>query len=154
MGFCMNYWLLKSEPEVYSIDDLKRDKKTFWDGVRNYQARNFLRDSLKLGDMVLFYHSNADPTGIAGFAKVVKEGYPDPTATDPKHDHFDPKSNPDNPTWYGVDIQFVKKAKRVLPLAELKGIAGLEKMALLQKGQRLSVQPVTAKEFKIIEGLL
>jgi predicted RNA-binding protein with PUA-like domain len=149
----LNYWLLKSEPDVYSIDDLKRDKKTFWDGVRNYQARNFLRDSLKNGDLVLFYHSNAEPPGVAGLAKVVREGYPDPTAFDPKDSHYDPKSDPANPTWYVVDVQFVKKAKSVVGLPELKQTKGLEKMVLLQKGSRLSVQPVTATEFAIVSRM-
>jgi predicted RNA-binding protein with PUA-like domain len=146
----MNYWLVKSEPEVYSIDDLARDKTTYWDGVRNYQARNFMRDKMRPGDRVLFYHSNAEPSGIAGVAEVVKKGYPDPTAFDPKDHHYDPDSDPKNPAWYVVDLRFVKKLPRLLSLEELKGLEGLEKMPLLQRGQRLSVQPVSGAEWDII----
>ncbi len=145
-----NYWLIKSEPGVYSIDDLKRDGKTYWDGVRNYQARNFLRDQMKPGDKAFFYHSNADPSGIAGICEAASEGYPDPSAFDPKDHHYDSKSAKDHPVWYVVDIQFVKKFRRLLPLEELRKIQGLEKMALLKRGQRLSVQPVSAKEWRII----
>lgn len=148
-----NYWLMKSESEVYSIDDLKHDGKTFWDGVRNYQARNFMRDTMKKGDEVFFYHSNSDPTGIAGIAAVVKEGYPDATAFDPKDHHFDPKSKKDSPAWYGVDIQFKKKFKQVITLEALKKNQALKDMPLLQRGQRLSVQPVTAKQWDIISEL-
>lgn len=132
-----NYWLLKSEPEAYSIDDLSRDKATYWDGVRNYQARNFLRDSIKKGDLVFFYHSNAEPPGIAGIAEVTKEGYPDPK----------------EPTWYVVEIRFVKKFKSLIPLEELKKVPALAKMPLLQRGQRLSVQPVSEKEWKAINEI-
>lgn len=149
----MAIWLLKSEPEVYSIDDLKRDKRTLWDGVRNYQARNTLRDDMQVGDAVLFYHSNAEPPAIAGVAKIVKAGYPDPTAFDPRHKYYDPKSKADAPTWYAVDIAFVKKLAAPLGLPALKATKGLEKMALLQKGSRLSVQPVTEAEYKIIARL-
>lgn len=149
----MNHWLMKSEPNVYSIDDLKRDKTTYWEGVRNYQARNFLRDSIKKGDKVFFYHSNAEPPGIAGIAEVSKSGYPDPEAFNKKSKYFDAKSKKEKPTWYVVDLKFVKKFKDILPLNELKGVKGLEKMPLLQKGSRLSVQPVSEKEWKIIEKL-
>lgn len=145
-----HYWLMKVEPDSYSIDDLARDEKTRWEGVRNYQARNFLRDSIKKGDFVFFYHSNAEPSGIVGIAEVVREGYPDPSAYDPKDVHYDPKSKRDNPTWYVVDIAFVQKFKRLIPLQEMKAIAGLEKMLVLQRGQRLSVQPVTPKEWEIV----
>lgn len=144
---------MKSEPGAYSIDDLRRDKKTFWDGVRNFQARNFLRDSIKKGDLALFYHSNAEPSGIAGIAEVAREGYPDVSAFDPKDIHFDPASKKERPTWYEVDIKFVEKFNRLISLEELKKVKGLEKMLLLQKGQRLSVQPVTEREWSIIKRL-
>lgn len=145
----MNYWLLKSEESCYSIDDLKKDKKTFWDGVRNYQARNFMRD-MKKGDLAFFYHSNSNPTGIAGVAKVVKESYPDHTAWDKKDAHYDPKSTKEKPLWDMVDIQFVKKFKEVIPLSKLREQKGLRDMKILQKGSRLSVTPVTKKEFDLI----
>lgn len=148
----VNYWLVKSEPEVFSFAELQKapKKTTYWDGVRNYQARNTLRDSMKKGDLVFFYHSNAEETGIAGICEVVREGYPDHTALDPKHDHFDEKSKADAPTWYMVDVRAVKAFPQVLTLAELKGMKGLEKMPLLQKGSRLSVQPVSASEWTLI----
>lgn len=145
---------MKSEPSIYSIDALERGKVTFWDGVRNFQARNFLRDSLKEGDLVFFYHSNAEPSGIAGIAEVVREGYPDASAFDLKDGHFDPASKREKPTWYGVDIRFVKKFNRLLSLEELKKVKGLEKMLLLKRGQRLSVQPVSALEWETINGLI
>ncbi len=150
----MQYWLMKSEPSVYSIDDLARDGKTMWDGVRNYQARNFMRDQMKAGDQVFFYHSNAEPSGIAGIAKVEGKAYPDPTAFDKKDVHFDPKSKKDSPTWYLVDLAFVKKFKKILSLEELKKIKGLDGMLLLQKGSRLSVQPVLEKHWKTILELI
>lgn len=148
----MNHWLLKSEPEMTSYADLAKAPKrtTYWDGVRNYQARNTLRDLMKKGDLCFFYHSNADPTGIAGICEVVREGYPDFTAFDPKHEHYDPKSRPESPTWYMVDVKAVRAMPRIITLAELKGLKGLERMVLLQKGSRLSVQPVTAKEWAVI----
>ncbi len=148
----MNYWLVKSEESCYSIDDLKRDKKTYWDGVRNYQARNFMRD-MKKGDLVLFYHSNSKEIGIAGVAKVAKEAYPDFTAWDNKHEHFDRKSPKDNPRWDMVDIGFVQKFAKVIPLDELKKQNTLTDMRILQRGNRLSVTPVTAKEFNIVQKL-
>lgn len=150
-----NYWLLKSEEEVFSIQDLAKapKKTTYWDGVRNYQARNFLRDSFKLGDLIFFYHSNSEPSAIAGIAEVVKEGYPDHTAFDPDDVHFDPKSDKAKPTWYMIDVRHVETFKKPLPLELLRQIPGLSEMALLQKGSRLSVQPVTAKEWKIITDL-
>lgn len=146
------YWLVKSEPDVFSIDALAsaEDQTTFWDGVRNYQARNTMRDDMKVGDLVLYYHSNAKPPGIAGVAKVVREGYPDHTAFDPQDKHFDPKSKKSEPTWYMVDIQLVEKFKRELPLPELKATPELDGMVLLQKGSRLSVQPVREAEFKTV----
>ena len=149
------FWLLKSEPEVFSIADLEAapGRTTFWDGVRNYQARNFLRDGMRVGDGVLFYHSNADPPAIAGLAEVVRAGYPDHTAFDPASDHYDPKSRPDAPTWFMVDVRHVKTFARPLGLDQLRAVKGLEGMELLRKGSRLSVQPVTAAEWKIITGL-
>ena len=146
------YWLVKSEPSVFSFDDLLARPKqtTHWDGVRNFQARNTMRDDMKKGDLVFFYHSSADPTAIVGVAEVVREGYPDPTALDPKDAHFDPKSKADAPSWYMVDLKAVEPLKRPIPLGELRTMKGLEKMTLLQKGSRLSVQPVTEQEWKII----
>jgi predicted RNA-binding protein with PUA-like domain len=148
-----NYWLFKSEPDCYSFDDLKRDGKTFWSGVRNYQARNFLRDSIKVGDGVLFYHSSCDPMAIAGTAEVVKEGYPDPTAFDPKDDHFDPKSDPANPVWFMVDVKYKKAFPTPVTREALKAEKGLAKMVLLQQGSRLSIQPVTADEWRIVHQI-
>ena len=149
------FWLLKSEPGAFSIDDLaaEKNKITCWDGVRNYQARNFMRDDMKIGDKVLFYHSNAKPPGVVGTAKIVKESYPDFTAFDAKNKHFDPKSKQDSPTWFMVDIKLDKKFKRLIPLDELKAIKPLDGMVLLQKGSRLSVQPVSKKHFELIVKL-
>lgn len=151
----MNYWLAKSEPEEFSIDDLKaRPGKTeHWDGVRNYQARNFMRDDMKKGDLVFFYHSNCETPGIVGVAKVVKEGYPDHTAFDPDDKHYDPKSDPDKPRWMMVDVKYVRKFRRTLSLAELKLCTPLQDMRLLQKGNRLSVMPVKKKEWDYIMQL-
>lgn len=148
------YWLMKSEPGVFSIDDLMKspDKTTCWDGVRNYQARNFMRDEMKTGDLILFYHSGKTPS-VVGIARVVKEGYPDDSAWNNQHDHFDSKSTPENPIWYRVDIQFEKKFSKPLELKELRKINGLENMMLLKKGMRLSVQPLTKEEFEIIASL-
>jgi predicted RNA-binding protein with PUA-like domain len=150
-----SYWLVKSEPSVFSFDDLMAlpKKLTHWDGVRNFQARNTLRDKMKKGDLVLFYHSSADPTAVVGVAEVAREGYPDHTAFDPKDSHFDPKSDPSDPTWFQVDLRGVEAFKRPVTLAELRGTKGLEKMVLLQKGSRLSVQPVSEKEWAIIHRL-
>lgn len=147
-----NYWLVKSEPEVFSISDLATaaKKTTCWDGVRNYQARNTLRDQMKKGDLVFFYHSNADPSAIAGIAEVVREGYPDHTAFDKDDVHYDPKSDPSSPTWYMVEIRHVETFKQPLGLEELRTLKGLDDMVLLQKGSRLSVQPVTEKQWNII----
>jgi len=143
---------VKSEPDVFSFADLLKapKKTTCWDGVRNYQARNTLRDQMKQGDRLFYYHSNAEPSGIAGICEVVREGYPDHTAFDPTDPHFDPKSRRDEPTWYMVDVRAVAAFPRLVTLAELKGVKGLEKMALVQKGSRLSVQPVTRKEWEIV----
>ena len=150
----MKYWLMKSEPSAFSIQDLKRKKSEPWDGVRNYQARNFMRDEMSPGDLVLFYHSNAEPSGIAGIAKIKGPSRPDPTAFDPKNIHFDPSSDPKNPRWWLVDVEFVRAAQQVISLATLRDTDGLEDMQVLRKGQRLSVMPVTAQEFRIIEKLL
>ena len=147
----MGYWLMKSEPDVYSIDDLERDGSESWDGVRNYQARNFMR-AMKKGDRVLYYHSNARPSGVVGVAEVAREHYPDPTALDPQSDYFDPKSSPANNRWSLVDIGFKKKARRVISLEELKGMAALKDMVLLNNS-RLSVQPVTAAQWKLITSI-
>lgn len=149
------YWLLKTEPTTFSFDDLWNAPKrtTFWDGVRNFQARNTLRDRMKAGDGVFIYHSSTDPTGIVGIAEVVREGYPDPTAFDPKDSHYDPKSKRESPTWYVVDVKAVERIDPIITLQELKDVKGLEKMVLLQRGSRLSVQPVSAEEWKIITGL-
>lgn len=147
------YWLIKSEPEVYSIDDLEKDKQIFWDGVRNYQARNFMRDEMKKGDMVIFYHSNTEPPGAVGICEVVKEGYPDFTAFDPDDKHYDPKSKEDNPTWIMVDVKFVKKFKKPVSISEIKENPKLKNMKLVQRGNRLSVMPVTKSEFDEISKM-
>ena len=150
MARAKRYWLLKCEPEAYSIDDLERDGEATWEGVRNFQARNTMRDDMKVGDGVLFYASNAEPSGVTGVAEVSREGYPDPYAFQKGHKYFDPKSDPENPTWYMVDIRFVEKFPEIVPLAELKAAKGLAKMVVTQKGSRLSVQPVTRKEHEIV----
>lgn len=148
----MKYWLMKTEPDVYSISDLAADKNqtTHWDGVRNYQARNFMRDEMKLGDRVLVYHSNANPPGVAGVAKVVKESYPDFTSWDPNDKHYDEKSSEESPRWFMVDIQLERQFADVISLSDLRELKGLEEMELLRKGSRLSVQPVRKKEFERI----
>ena len=150
MSKSVQYWLMKTEPSSYSIDDLVRDQKTFWSGVRNYQARNFIRDTIKSGDLALIYHSSAEPPGVAGIARVIKEGYPDPTALDQKDDHFDPKATSQNPIWYGVGIAIVKKLKRFISLEEIKKQKELENMMVVKKGARLSIQPVEKVHFKLI----
>lgn len=149
------YWLMKSEPGVFSIDDLQRAERqtTCWDGVRNYQARNFLRDQLKAGDGVLFYHSSAEPPGIAGEAVVDREGYPDPTAFDPNDVHFGAKSDPARPTWYAVDVKFVRACRKVITLDRLRGLPALRSMVVLKRG-RLSVQPVTPEQWRAVMALL
>ena len=146
----MRYWLMKSEPSDYSIEDLERDQIEGWDGIRNYQARNILRDDIKMGDLVIFYHSNAKPSGPAGVMEIVKEGYPDETALDPAELHYDPKATEEKNVWVQVDIKFVSKFSRVIPLKELRTTAGLEEMVILRKGNRLSVTPITQQEFEII----
>jgi predicted RNA-binding protein with PUA-like domain len=148
----MAYWLFKSEPTAYSFNNLlaEPDQTTGWDGVRNYQARNFLRDQVKLGDGVLFYHSSADPPCVAGIAEVVREGHPDPTAFAAGSDHYDPKSDPENPTWYQVSIKAVRAIDPPLGLSELGAVPELAGMELLRKGSRLSIQPVTKEEWHTI----
>ena len=138
---------MKNEPSDYSIDDLKRAKCEPWDGVRNYQARNFMRDEMRVGDGVLFYHSSTDPPGIAGIAKVCSKPYPDKTAFDKSDKHFDPKSKKDDPTWYLVDVCFVKKFKNFISLNELKADPRFEGMMVTKKGSRLSIQSVSKKHF-------
>jgi len=147
------YWLMKCEPGAYSIDDLERDGEASWEGVRNFQARNLLRDDVKVGDGVLFYASNAEPSGVTGIAEVARAGYPDPFAFKRGHKYYDPKSDPRDPTWYSVDIRFVEKFPEIVPLATLKATPGLAAMRVVQKGSRLSVQPVTAREFEIVRRL-
>jgi len=151
-AMAIRYWLLKSEPESFSIDDLQRAPKqtTFWNGVRNYQARNLLRDEIKVGDGVIFYHSNADPAAAVGLAEVVRAGYPDDTQFDPKSDYYDPDAKADDPRWFMVDIKFKEKFVRPLSLEVLRTIPALTDMVLLRRGSRLSVQPVTAAEWKAI----
>lgn len=151
----MKYWLMKTEPDVFSIDDLIQAPKqtTYWDGVRNYQARNYMRDEMAVGDGVLIYHSNAEPPAVVGTAIIAKSAYPDWTAWDKSDPHYDPKTDPQNPRWFMVDVQFESKLARPLPLHELRTVAALEGMVLLQKGSRLSVQPVTKKQFTTIVKL-
>lgn len=147
------YWLVKSEPGVYSIDDLARDKRTFWNGVRNHRARNILRDEMKVGDLVFFYHSNADPSAIVGVARVASAAKADPTQFDKDdEDAFDPKSKKEKATWWGVDVEFVEKLARPVTLHEVKANAKLQEMGLV-KLARLSVQPVRAAEWKTVLGM-
>lgn len=148
----MNYWLMKSEPDVFSFDDLKaRPKQTEpWDGVRNYQARNFMRDDMKVGDLILFYHSNAKPPGVAGIAEVASKPYSDPTAFDKQSKYYDPKSDPDSPRWMLIDVKYHADMKRLVSLEEMKAMPALEEMRVLQRGSRLSITPVTKKEFNTI----
>ena len=146
------YWLFKSEPHVFSLQDLENapDSTTHWDGVRNYQARNFLRDEIKIGDKVLYYHSNCDMIGIAGVAEVVKEGYPDHTAQNPDSHYFDPKATPEQPIWYMVDIKWLETFGQTVTLQELKQTSALQEMKVVQRGQRLSVQPVEKEHFDMV----
>lgn len=146
----MSYWLVKSEPDVYSIEDFAREKRTLWEGVRNYQARNFLR-SMKHGEGVLFYHSSCDEVGVAGVGRVnSREALPDKLQFDPKSEYFDEKSSRENPRWYAPELAFERKFPSVVTLSEIKGLSSLKKMELLKKGSRLSVQPVTEEEFRVI----
>lgn len=151
----MAYWLFKSEPNCFSFADLQAapKKTTGWDGVRNYQARNMLRDEVQVGDLVLFYHSSAEPPAIAGIAEVVRAGHPDPTAFDSRADHYDPKSDQSNPTWYQVAIRAVRPIDPPLGLPVLRAVKALAGMELLRKGSRLSIQRVTAGEWEAIQEL-
>ena len=147
-------WLVKSEPLSYGIQDLQKEKKCIWDGVRNYQARNFMQHSMKPGDRVLFYHSNAHPPGVAGLARVAEGGaIPDPTQFDPESDYYAPKASPEKPIWYCVEVLYEKTFERMVTLAEIKSHPGLRNMLLAQKGVRLSVQPVTEKEYLTVCSL-
>jgi len=148
-----NHWLMKSEPDAFSIDDLKRKKREAWDGVRNYQARNYMRDGMRVGDKVFFYHSNCAEPGIVGIAEVATDAYPDPSQFDPKSKYFDAGSSRDNPRWMLVDVRFVKKLKRTITLKELQADPALDGMVLLRKGSRLSVQPVETAHWEHILGL-
>ncbi|HET8898108.1 MAG TPA: EVE domain-containing protein [Rhodanobacteraceae bacterium] len=149
----MNHWLMKSEPDTFSIDDLKARKTEPWDGVRNYQARNYMRDGMQVGDLVFFYHSNCAEPGIVGIAKVATQAYPDPSQFDPGSHYFDPGSRREAPRWVLVEVKFVRKLKRTITLAELKAEPALAEMALVQKGSRLSVQPVNAADWQHILAL-
>ena len=153
----MAYWLMKNEPEEFSIDDLReRPKKTEpWDGVRNYQARNMMRDQMKVGDQAFFYHSNCDIPGVVGIMKIHSASYPDPTAFDPEDPHYDPKSDPDNPRWFLVDVTFVRKLRRTIALSELRehGDTTLSELIILRRGNRLSITPVTKIEWDFILSL-
>lgn len=152
-GRTQQHWLMKSEPDAFSIDDLKRKKQEAWDGVRNYQARNYMRDGMRPGDKIFFYHSNCAEPGIVGIAEVATDAYPDPSQFDPKSKYFDAASSRDNPRWTLVDVKFVKKLKRTITLKELQVLPALIDMALVRKGNRLSVMPVTADEWRIILAL-
>lgn len=143
-------WLMKSEPDVYSIDHLKKDKKTLWEGVRNYQARNFMMNDMKLGDTVLFYHSNAEPPGIAGLAAVSSLAVPDPTQFDKKSEYYDAKATQEKPIWYCVEVSFQEKWDSLFSLEDIKNNKSLQDMLVVQKGQRLSIQPVDKKHYDII----
>ena len=152
----MNYWLIKSEPDAFSIDDLKNSpgKKDHWDGIRNYQARNFMRDDMRKGDQVLFYHSNCKEPGIVGIAEIVSGAYPDHTAFDANGKYFDPKSDPENPRWLMVDVRYKRKTRRLISLAELKTYADqLENFALVRRGNRLSIMPVSKAHWDFILSL-
>jgi predicted RNA-binding protein with PUA-like domain len=154
----MNYWLMKSEPSTFSIDDLKAapKRRTCWDGVRNYQVRNMLRDEMKTGDLAFFYHSSCDQPGIAGIVKIVREAYPDHTAFDPKDPHFDASSKPDDPRWLMVDVELVQRFDEVITLDQLRqhGETKLKDMLLLKRGNRLSITPVTTGQWRFITSLV
>lgn len=155
MASARKYWLMKTEPSVFSFDDLMRAPKrtTHWDGVRNFQARNFMRDEMKAGDGVFIYYSSTDEPGVAGVAEVAREAYPDPSAFDKKDPHYDPASKPDAPTWFVVDVRGVEKLPAYVTLAQMRTVKALEGMRLLQKGNRLSITPVTEKEWETVRAL-
>ncbi len=146
------HWLMKSEPYAYSIDDLERDGVTWWDGVRNYAARNLMRDRMRIGDRVLFYHSNARPPGVVGIAEVCRESYPDHTQFDSESKYFDPKASPENPRWFMVDVRFVEKFPRMVSLPEIRATPKLADMVLVNRS-RLSVQPVAPEEYERIVAM-
>ena len=149
----MAYWLMKSEPDAYSIDDLERDGREPWDGIRNYQARNMMRDDMRIGDKVFFYHSNCKEPGVVGIARVASEPYPDPTQFDPDSRYHDPKSSQDDPRWILVDVEFVRKLERTITLSEIKAHPGLDDMILTRRGNRLSVMPVSPEHWRLILSL-
>ncbi len=151
----MNYWLMKSEPDTFSITTLKNrpNQTEHWDGVRNYQARNMMRDEMKLGDQVFFYHSNCAEPGIVGIMEIVREGYPDHTAFDPRDVHFDPRSKRENPTWMMVDVKYVRSLIRTITLTELKQYSELDGLALVRRGNRLSIMPVNQMQWEFIVAL-
>ncbi len=144
------YWLMKSEPDVFSIDQLRKDKTSLWDGVRNYQARNFMMNDMKVGDHVLFYHSNAKPPGVAGIAKISRDAIPDPSQFKKNGEYFDPKASKEKPRWFCVEVAFHTQFSNLVALDDLRTKKGLEDMLVIKKGQRLSIQPVTKKEFDIV----
>ena len=149
----MAYWLMKSEPDAFSIDDLERVGTEPWDGIRNYQVRNMIRDEMKPGDRALFYHSNTKVPGIVGIMDIVSDARPDPTAFDPDEKYYDPKSDPDKPRWLLVDVKYVRHTKRVIPLPELKADPALEEMPLVRRGNRLSIMPVSEDQWEHILSL-
>ena len=150
----MQYWLFKTEPDAFSIDDLANmpEQTEHWDGIRNYQARNFLRDKIKLGDQVFIYHSSCKDVGIVGVAEVVKEGYVDHTQFDPEAKYYDPKSDPENPRWFMVDIKLKEKFDQLLSLKDIKQMEGIQELGLVKKGHRLSIMPVPENEWKLLRG--
>jgi predicted RNA-binding protein with PUA-like domain len=149
----MAYWLMKSEPDAYSIDDLERDGREMWDGIRNYQARNMMRDDMRVGDEAIFYHSACKEPAAVGLMSIASKPYPDPTQFDPKSKYFDPKSTADDPRWQLVDVEFVRKFSRALTLKELRAQPGLEEMILLRRGNRLSIMPVDKQHWDVLLGL-
>ena len=149
----MQFWLMKSEPETYSIDDLKEFQTDHWEGIRNYQVRNFFRDQMKIGDKAFFYHSNCKEPGIVGLMEIASEAYPDHTAFDSKEKYFDAKSDPENPRWLMLDVNYIRHTKRNITLSELRDHSSIKEMRLLQKGNRLSVIPMTKEEWEYILGL-
>ncbi|MCZ6698654.1 MAG: EVE domain-containing protein [Planctomycetota bacterium] len=153
MGSKRRFWLIKSEPGSYSIADLERDGRTSWDGVRNYQARNFMRDEMAGGDLLLFYHSSTEPTGVAGIGRVFGPAYPDYTAWDANDKHYDPRASKENPVWVMVDVEFVEEFPAVVRLAEMKAAGELDGMLVLKRGQRLSIQPVDEAHFKAVRKM-
>lgn len=149
----VKYWMMKSEPSVYSIDDLKRDGFSSWEGVRNFQARNMMRDEMKNGDLALFYHSNANPPGVAGVCRICRESHPDLAAQNPKSPYFDPKSSSKNPIWFMVEVEYVEKFPSFVSLKQLRNTPELKDLKVLQKGSRLSILPVEHKHFEIIYAM-